>query len=105
VTKRKPPPQMIDLMKNISECIGKGRYILSKHACERKFERDIEFEDILYVLKTGYHEREKTSFDEAFQTWKYAIRGKTLENSDIRIIVAFDHMEMIIITIMHVSKV
>jgi hypothetical protein len=54
------------------------------------------------VLKNGYHEKVKTSFDEMFQTWKYAIRGKTLENWDIRIIVTFDATQMIIITVMHV---
>jgi hypothetical protein len=93
------------LIKNIGECIEQGNYILSRHAIERRFERNIELEDVLYVLKTGYHESEKTSFDETFQTWKYAIRGKTLENLDIRIIVAFDPSGMVVITVMHISKV
>jgi hypothetical protein len=101
----KKSPQITYLIKNIGDCIQQGRYVLSKHAIERKFERNIELEDVLYVLKTGYHEREKTSFDEIFQTWKYAIRGKTLENLDLRIIVAFESVDMIVITVMHVSKV
>ena len=57
---------------------------------------------MLYVLKNGYHERHKTSFDEAFQTWKYAIRGKTLDGIDIRIIISFDDVGMMIITVMHI---
>jgi len=46
----------------------------------------------------------KTSFDENFYIWKYAVRGKTLEGFDIRIIIAFDEGGMLIITVMHVLK-
>ncbi len=61
-------------------------------------------EDVLYVLKSGYHEKNKTSYDEAFQVWKYAIRGKTLDDEDVRIIIRFDKYGMIIITAMHVAN-
>ena len=60
--------------------------------------------DVLFVLKNGYHEKQKTSFDEEFQKWKYAVRGKTLDEVDIRIIVAFYDNGMMIITVMHVIK-
>ena len=40
----------------------------------------------------------------AFQTWNYAIRGKTLDEIDARIIIAFDDLGMMIITVMHVLK-
>jgi hypothetical protein len=32
---------------------------------------------MMHVLKTGYHEKRKTSFDPVFKRWKYAIRGVT----------------------------
>lgn len=35
---------------------------------------------------------------------KYAIRGKTLDEIDIRIIIAFDDSGMMIITVMHALK-
>lgn len=60
--------------------------------------------DVLYVLKHGYHEKRKTSFDEKFQTWKYAVRGKTLDDIDIRVIIAFDDTGIMIITVMQVEK-
>lgn len=88
----------------IRACIELGRYRQSKHAIDRELERTIGLPDVLYVLKNGYHEKQKTSFDEAFQTWKYAIRGKTLDEIDIRIIIAFDDNEMMIITVMHVVR-
>ena len=66
-------------------------------------ERSIDLPDVLYVLKNGYHEKAKSIFDEAFETWKYAVRGKTVDNYDIRIIIAFDENNMLIITVMHVG--
>lgn len=100
----KRPSQLNELFPKICDCLDKGFYRQSKHAIERKLEREIDLPDVLYVLKNGYHEKQKTSFDEIFQTWKYAIRGKTLDENDIRIIIAFDDTGMMIITVMHVLK-
>ncbi|HEV8051140.1 MAG TPA: DUF4258 domain-containing protein, partial [Parachlamydiaceae bacterium] len=102
--KSKRPSQLDELFPKIRDCIDKGSYRQSKHAVERKIERCIDLPDVLYVLKNGYHEKQKTSFDETFNAWKYAIRGKTLDNIDIRIIIAFDDNDMLIITVMHVLK-
>jgi hypothetical protein len=77
----------------------------SKHAIGREIEREIELPDVLHVLKTGRHEKSKTKFDEIFNSWKYAIRGNTLEGLDIRVIVAFGEDDMLIITVMHVFKI
>lgn len=104
IDKAKRPPQLDELFSKIRDCIAKERYRESKHARDRKVERKIDLTDALYVLKNGYHEKQKTSFDESFGVWKYAVRGKTLDNKDIRIIIAFDEDGMLIITIMHVLK-
>jgi|ERR1700733_5428616 len=102
--KAKRPSQFDDLFPKIRHCLDMGLYRQSRHAIERELERKIDLPDVLYVLKNGYHEKRKTSFDEAFQTWKYAIRGKTLDEIDVRIIIAFDDSGMMIITVMHVLK-
>lgn len=102
--KKHKPQQIKDLINKICECIDHAMFAQSRHAIQRQNTRDISLEDALYVLKTGYHEKDKTYFDDAFQEWKYAIRGKTLENLDIRVIIAFDKYGMIIITVMHVIK-
>lgn len=98
----KRPTQIADLHKKICACIDKGKYVHSKHAWKRQDSRKINLEEVLYVLRHGRHEKIKTSFDEVFQSWKYAIRGKTLDDDDIRIIIAFDEFGMLIITVMHV---
>lgn len=103
--KNERPRALENLIPTILECVEKGNYRHTLHAIARQDERCIDLPDVLYVLKTtGYHEKAKTTFDDCFQTWKYAIRGKTLDHFDIRIIIAFDEEEMLIITVMYVSK-
>jgi hypothetical protein len=48
------------------------------------------------------HEKDKDLFDVKRQMWKYAIRGKTLDGINLRIIVAFEK-EMVIITVMRLK--
>lgn len=106
MAKEKPdrPTQLKELFPVILDRIERGLYRQSKHAIDRAIERDIDLPDILYVLKNGYHEKQKTTFDEIFKVWKYSVRGKTVENSDIRIIIAFDDDGMLIITVIRMSK-
>jgi hypothetical protein len=102
--KKQKPLQISDLHEKICECIDKGQYAQTRHAVDRQNLRKIDLEDALYVLKNGRHEKKKTSFDEGSQGWKYAIRGKTLDDDDIRVIIAFDKFGMLIITVMHVVR-
>lgn len=101
---RKRPPQIENLLEEIRTCIKEERYVQTHHAFKRQQERKIELPDALYVLKEGYHEKRKTKFDDDHHTWNYAIRGKTKDNIDARVIVTFYNTIMIIITVMHVLK-
>lgn len=100
--KQRKPIQLTNLIDKIKKCLVLQQYSHTKHALQRQKERSIELKDVIYVLKTGHHEKRKTTFDEANQVWKYAIRGKTVDSVDIRIVVAFDRDDMIIITVMEV---
>jgi len=96
------PHQIVDLFDRIRRCVDKEQYTQTKHALQRHKERGIDLSDALYVLKTGHHEKRKTSFDAINNTWKYAIRGRTVDNADLRIIIAFDEDDMIIITVIEI---
>ena len=50
------------------------------------------------MLKNGYHERIKDSYDEQHKEWNYAVRGKTLEKKILRVVVSFDPRGLLIIT-------
>lgn len=71
------PEKMKNVFEKIKYCLESGKYILTKHALERQSQRSINLPDVLHVLKNGREEKNKSSFDEAQNTWKYAIRGKT----------------------------
>jgi len=102
---KKRPEKNPDVLGKIKDCITKGNYFVTAHAFIRQNERKISLPESLHVLETGYEEKKKTRFDIENNTWKYAIRGKTLrENSDVRVIVAFDKEGMLIITVMHVGE-
>ena len=72
------------------------------HALERQNQRLVDLKSVLCVLKNGIHEKDKDLFDVKRQMWKYAIRGKTLDGINLRIIVAFEK-EMVIITVMRLK--
>lgn len=101
---KQKPEKLPNLFETIKECIDKGNYILTTHALDNQDKRDITLPAVLYVLKNGRHEKQKTTFDAVNNSWKYAIRAKTLNDLDIRIIVSFNEDKMIIITVMLVGK-
>lgn len=70
---------------------------------ERLKQRALELRDVVYVLEHGYHEEEKTLFNMKMQCWNYAIRGKTVDEVEARVIVAFEK-DMIIITAIRLTK-
>jgi hypothetical protein len=93
----------IDPILKARECIRRQTYRISRHALERQKERSISLKQVLYVLKNGYHEEKYSVFEVKNQTWKYAIRGKTPEGIELRVIVAF--LEgMAIITVIKITK-
>jgi hypothetical protein len=88
----------VKLRNKILQHIKNGSYRLTKHAAEEQADDNIDLQDTLHVLKTGYHENKKTSFSNAYQTWNYAIRGKTEDLKEVRVIISFSS-EMMIVTV------
>ena len=87
-------PNLLDIVKN---CIETGRYRSCLHLEQREVERSITRREVLYVLLNGFHEKKEDDFDEAFQAWNYAIRGKTVDQRELRIFVSFNEKTMMII--------
>jgi hypothetical protein len=93
------------MMTHIRNCIEQGRYLDTRHALERQVERAINRNEILYVLKNGYHEKKKDKFDELYQAWNYAVRGKTLDRRELRVVISFeDASGMLLITAIELKK-
>jgi hypothetical protein len=91
-----------DILQKVKEHVRNGTYILREHAIERQNERCIRLPDVLRVLEYGRHEKEKDIFSVKYQCWKHAIRGKTVNGVDLRVIVTF-HEKMAIITVIRIQ--
>ncbi|MBI1861890.1 MAG: DUF4258 domain-containing protein [Deltaproteobacteria bacterium] len=89
---------MSNLLETIRKSLDEGRFLDTRHAFQRQTERNITRPEIQYVLRTGFHEKNKDQYDEPFKAWNYAIRGKTVDKRGLRIIVSFDVNNMLIIT-------
>ncbi len=93
------PKKIENLLERIRNCISSGAYRDTSHALKRKKERNITLPEIIHVLKTGRHEKGKDHFEEAFNSWNYAVRGHTIDGSELRVIVSFDvDRDLLIIT-------
>jgi hypothetical protein len=99
----KRPAKDAAIDQKIKNCLVNRRYKQSLHALERIDKRKVSFQDVLFVLETGRREEAKDSYDEAFQNWKYAIRGKTLEDVDIRVIITINEENVVIITVVNLT--
>lgn len=92
------PPKIDNLLEVVRKCIDEGRYLDTRHAFQRQAERGITRIEILNVLRAGFREAKKDKYDETYKAWNYAIRGKTMDDRSLRIIVSYDKNNMLIIT-------
>ncbi len=97
------PYKDVEIAKKIKNCLINRQYKQSLHALERIDKRKVTFQDVLFVLENGRREEAKDSYDEAFQNWKYAIRGKTLEDIEIRVIIVISEDNIVIITVVNLT--
>lgn len=88
--KRQRPSKLENVLELARCCIETGKYLPTFHAECRQFERDITLMDALYVINNGYREPKHDQFKEEWYAWNYAIRGVTLQDDTIRVIISFD---------------
>jgi len=93
-----------DLLTKIKSSLIAGEYLFTDHAEEMLQDREVTRQEVQEVLISGFHEKRKDSFDEKYNAWKYSVKGKTLDQRPLRIIVSFDPDGMLIITIIDLNK-
>lgn len=81
---KKKPLKIENVLALIRECIEKEKYTFTKHALARQGERKINVAEVMHVLKTGFEEKQKTSFDSDNMIWKYAIKAAIVGEYDFR---------------------
>lgn len=95
--------KVLDLLIKVKACLDRGAYRFSQHAIDRKNERFVSLPDVLEVLYKGYHEKRKDTWDATFESWNYAIQGRTIDQIPCRIIVSFEDDGLLIITIIRLD--
>lgn len=103
--KPKKPEKITNVLELAKKCIEQGKFLPTFHAECRQFERDITLLDALYVIRTGFREPKHDQYKEEWQAWNYAIRGDSLQNESLRIIISFDEqLKLLIITVINIVR-
>lgn len=100
----KLPPKISGVLSLIQERARSGAFIILPHAVLRREERQVTVAEISFVLMKGDREPSKDEFKSAFGSWNYAMRGLTVDGRNLRIVVAFDENEMLIVTVIPLGK-
>jgi len=104
MTKKRPEKlESRELLERVRQAIESGDYLDTRHAQDRRSQREISRLEMESVLKTGRHEKAKDQFHEAYEAWNYAIRGKTIDKRDLRVVVSFEE-KMLVITAIEIGK-
>lgn len=93
----KRPEKHKDILDRIQERLTAGKYRDTRHATERKRERSITLPEIRQAIRSGRHEKGKDEFKPEWDAWNYAIRGKTIDDRELRIVVSFDEDDHLLI--------
>lgn len=105
---KKSRPKIENPLGKARTCWANGDVSIMKHALERQGERQITDPEIGQVIEGGFHEKAKDEFKESFKDWNYAIRGRTVDDRDLRIAVAFeisdDGESLLVITAIDLDK-
>ena len=94
----KRPAKVEDVLALVRSHVEHGTYRDTRHAAQRKEERDITLLEILHVLKRGHHEKRKDEFKPEYGDWNYAIRGRTVDQRELRVVVVFAVPGVLLIT-------
>lgn len=81
------------------DLLAKGSYRYTPHASARMKQRGIIHADVCRAIGAGRHEKSKDTFDERWGAWSYAIRGKTIDQRDLRIPISFEETDSLLVVV------
>jgi len=83
----------------IRRCAENDRILLSEHAKARMAKRQVSYMDICHVLLHGEREEKRDRYDERYRSCSYAVRGMTLNDDYLRVVVAICSPKFLIVTV------
>ena len=98
------PLKIENLIEVLKEAVEDGHLLYSSHVNDRMAQRNIIKPEVEFVLSNGYHEARKDKFKEEFDSWDYAIKGKTIDGRNLRIIIAIISPNVLVVTAIDLSS-
>lgn len=95
---RDAPPKRVDVMAEVSRHLRCGTWRFSLHANERVAEEGLTRYEIRQALAAGRRAEEHDEYSKTYGEWNYAIRGVTLDEVPLRVIVTFHSVDMVVVT-------
>lgn len=86
-----------DVLDVVRKCADANRVQPSKHAEQRMAQRGVTLPEVLHVLRTGWHEKSKDTYNDRFDDWDYAIRSLTEDERDLRIAIAVEETPLVVV--------
>ena len=86
------------ILKQLKECVRQKKYVVTLHAEEEIAEDELSIFDVESAILTGnIAERQK---DRDKRSWKYLVRGQTIEGSEIVVVAKLSPTgKMVIVTV------
>ena len=88
-----------ELRKILRNYIDNGLFVFSEHAEDQMEERGFVEDDVVRVLKSGFHDEKFDSWSNEFWCWKYNFRGTTVGGGKMRVVFSLCNMCVIITVI------
>lgn len=104
---RKNKKSTEDLFDSIECSLDNADYYFTGHGRQRSRQRKgVSEQQVIKILRSPdkYHEKRKDKFDKQHNSWNYSIRGKSVDGEDIRIAIAFEGEQMLVITVINLIK-
>lgn len=93
------------ILEIVREAIRSGVYYPVDQAKLRIAQREVTIPEIEYVILNGHHEKRKDEYKEEHKSWNYAIKGKTLNDRELRIAISLDKKtSVLLITVIDLDK-
>ena len=87
------------------KAIAEGNYTPVDHAKLRLDEREVTIQEMEQAITRGRHEKSKDEYKFEYKSWNYSIRGKTLDDRELRVAVSLDTTTgLLIITVIDLNN-
>lgn len=89
-----------DALRTLRKCLDKGLVQFHPHFKKRCIERQIDLQDVLFVLKHGNISK-PAELNIRFQEWRYVVGGRPPDGPDLEVVIAFLEEEgTLVLTVM-----